>query len=94
MRLYWKGGLTVTKGIVSAVNRSIDTANGKLSGLIQTDASISSGNSGGPLVNAAGQVVGLNTAVANSSAQASAENVGFAIPIDRVRAVVERIAPS
>jgi S1-C subfamily serine protease len=89
-----EGGPTVTKGIISAVNRSIATDNGTLSGLIQTDASISSGNSGGPLVNAAGQVVGLNTAVANSSIGTSAENVGFAIPIDRVRAVVQRIHPS
>jgi S1-C subfamily serine protease len=63
------GGLTVTKGIVSALDRSIDTdAGSSLSGLIQTDAAISSGNSGGPLVNAAGQVVGMNTAIATSRA--------------------------
>jgi hypothetical protein len=57
-------GMTVTQGIVSALDRSIDTDTGTLSGLIQTDAAISSGNSGGALVNAAGQVIGINTAVA------------------------------
>ena len=89
-----EGGPTVTKGIVSALNRSINTSNGTLTGLIQTDASISSGNSGGPLVNAAGQVIGLNTAVANGGSGTSAENVGFAIPISRVQAEVQRIHPS
>ena len=48
--------MTVTQGIVSALDRSIDTENGTLTDLIQTDAAISSGNSGGPLVNARGEV--------------------------------------
>jgi len=89
-----EGGPTVTKGIVSALGRSIETSNGTLRGVLQTDASISSGNSGGPLVNAVGQVVGLNTAVANGGTGTSAENVGFAIPIDTVRDVVQRIHSS
>lgn len=89
-----EGGPTVTKGIISALGRSVETENSTLNGLIQTDASISSGNSGGPLVNAAGQVIGMNTAVATSSDGVSAENIGFAIPIDRVRAVVGELAAS
>src|SRR5439155_17149562 len=77
------GGPTVTKGIVSALDRSIDTESASLTGMIQTDAAISSGNSGGPLVNAAGQVIGINTAVALGSDRVKAQNIGFAIPIQR-----------
>jgi putative serine protease PepD len=76
------GGMTVTRGIVSALDRSIDTDTGSLEGLLQTDAAISSGNSGGALVNAAGQVIGINTAAATSSGTVTASNIGFAIPID------------
>lgn len=79
-----RGDPSVTRGIVSALDRSI----GSLSGLLQTDAAINSGNSGGPLVNAAGQVIGINTAVA---VQSNAQNIGFAIPIDDARAIAERI---
>ena len=61
-----EGGPTVTQGIISALGRSIDTETRHLAGLIQTDAAISSGNSGGPLVDADGAVVGINTAVAAS----------------------------
>ena len=73
----------MTQGIVSALDRSIDTSQGQLSGLIQTDAAISSGNSGGPLADASGQVVGVNTAVAASSGERQASNIGFVIPIDQ-----------
>lgn len=76
------GGMTVTKGIVSAVDRTIETESGSLEGLLQTDAAISSGNSGGALVDAAGRVIGINTAVAASSGSVTASNIGFAIPID------------
>jgi putative serine protease PepD len=79
-----RGDPSVTRGIVSALDRSI----GDLSGLIQTDAAINSGNSGGPLVNAAGQVIGINTAVAIEN---NAQNIGFAIPIDTAKAVAERL---
>ncbi|HEY7970967.1 MAG TPA: trypsin-like peptidase domain-containing protein [Candidatus Limnocylindrales bacterium] len=82
---------TVTRGIVSALDRSIqvqDEQTGQpvtLSGLIQTDAAINPGNSGGPLLNAAGQVVGVNTATA-----ATAEGIGFAIPIKEAQSLIEQ----
>jgi putative serine protease PepD len=85
------GGVTVTKGIVSALDRSIDVENRTLSGLIQTDAAISSGNSGGPLVNASGQVIGMNSAGAASSGSVTAENIGFAIPIAHAMQIVEQL---
>jgi S1-C subfamily serine protease len=88
------GGPTVTRGIVSALGRSIQTDTGTLSGLIQTDAAISSGNSGGPLVNAEGQVIGINAAVAASSSTVAAENIGFAIAIDTADSVVARLRAS
>jgi S1-C subfamily serine protease len=86
-----EGGMTVTRGIVSALDRELETGSGTLSGLIQTDAAISSGNSGGPLVNAAGQVIGINTAVASSGQGVEASNIGFAIPIDTAMAQVEQM---
>jgi S1-C subfamily serine protease len=82
-----KGGFTVTRGIVSALNRSIDAEDGgQLTGLIQTDAAINPGNSGGPLVNAGGQVVGINTAVSGQ-----AQNIGFAIAIDGIKAKLDKL---
>jgi putative serine protease PepD len=72
------GQASVTLGIVSGLERTVRTANGALNGLIQTDAAISSGNSGGPLVNAAGEVVGINTAVLAGGSSAST-NIGLAV---------------
>jgi S1-C subfamily serine protease len=80
------GDPTVTLGIVSALGRSIDTDTGRLEGVIQTDAAINPGNSGGPLVNSAGEVVGVNTAIAGQ-----AQNIGFAIAIDTVKPLVQRL---
>ena len=74
---------TVTLGVVSALERSLDTGNGySLEGLIQTDAAINHGNSGGPLVNSLGQVVGINTAIVRGGDASGdvAEGLGFAIP--------------
>ena len=83
------GDPSVTLGIVSALDRTLITQNeGALDGLIQTDAAISSGNSGGPLVDAGGRVVGINTAVARSDFSTAATNVGFAIAIEEVETVL------
>ena len=86
-----RGGPTVTRGIISGLDRSLDTEDGTMTGLLQTDASISSGNSGGPLLDATGKVIGINTAVATSGRGSSAENIGFAIPIDQAIPIVERL---
>ena len=84
---------TVTVGVVSATGRSIDTGLGyQIEGLIQTDAAINSGNSGGPLLNLAGEVIGINTLVVRDSSSGTvAEGLGFAIPINTARAVAEQI---
>ncbi len=91
------GGPTVTSGIVSALGRTIqaqdpncDTCKNGMrtyTGVVQTDAAINPGNSGGPLVNLAGQVVGINTAGANQ-----AENIGFAIATNAARPIIDDAA--
>ena len=85
------GAPSVTRGIVSALDRTIVTAGGALDGLVQTDAAISSGNSGGPLVDALGQVVGINTAVARGDATVAASNIGFAISVAEALPIVESL---
>ena len=84
---------TVTVGVVSATGRSIDTGKGyQIENLIQTDAAINQGNSGGPLVNLAGQVIGINTLVVRNSGSGSvAEGLGFSIPINTARAVADQL---
>ncbi len=79
-----EGTPTVTQGIVSALNRAIDAGSESLSNLIQTDAAINPGNSGGPLVNASGQVVGIDTAIVGD-----AQNIGFAIAIDSIKPLIQ-----
>ena len=76
-------GLThsLTAGVVSATDRSIPTGRGQLSGLFQFDAAVNPGNSGGPLLNRAGQVVGIVTALANPANQDFFVGIGFAVPI-------------
>ena len=88
------GTPTVTQGIVSALGRSV-TAGGvgtqteTLQNLIQTDAAINAGNSGGPLIDTAGQVIAMNTAVAGTSSDGtSSQNIGFAIPIVQVESLL------
>jgi len=84
---------TVTVGVVSATGRSIDTGQGyQIEDLIQTDAAINQGNSGGPLVNLAGDVIGINTLIVrNSGSGTVAEGLGFAIPINTAQAVAGQI---
>lgn len=83
------GDISVSTGIVSGLDRTISTdESSSMKGLIQTDAAISSGDSGGALANAAGQVIGMNTATAASSGENTAENIGFAIPASRLVTVI------
>ena len=84
---------TVTVGVISATGRSIDSGYGySIDGLIQTDAAINQGNSGGPLVNLAGEVIAINTLIIRSSGSGTvAEGLGFAIPINTARAVSEQL---
>lgn len=85
---------TVTSGIISGYGRSVQagdssgqtSATENLDNLFQTDAAINEGNSGGPLVNLNGQVIGINTAIAGN-----AQNIGFAIPINDVRGLIDRV---
>ncbi|GAA0102179.1 trypsin-like peptidase domain-containing protein [Paraclostridium bifermentans] len=77
---------SVTQGIISGLDRSIQTEQSNMTGLIQTDASINPGNSGGPLLNDKGEVIGINTAKASG-----AEGLGFAIPINTAKPIVEQI---
>jgi len=85
------GGPTVTSRIVSALDRTLAGGDQQLSGLIQTDAAINPGNSGGPLVNAEGEVIGINTAVIQSTGRSAAQNIGFAIAIDSVKPMLDRL---
>ena len=84
---------SVTVGVVSATGRAIDTGEGyKIEDLIQTDAAINQGNSGGPLVNLVGEVIGINTLIIRSSGSgATAEGLGFAIAGNTVQAVTSQI---
>lgn len=81
---------TVTSGIISGVGRPVSAQDGNsvenLTDLLQTDAAINPGNSGGPLVNLSGQVIGINTAVAQD-----AQSVGFSIPIDFAKGIITNL---
>lgn len=77
---------TVTTGVISALGRSIRTERSFHTDLVQTDAAINPGNSGGPLINALGELIGINTAIVDG-----ASGIGFAIPVDRVRGVTEEL---
>jgi putative serine protease PepD len=82
---------TVTSGIVSALDREVDTGSERLTGLLQTDAAINQGNSGGALVDTAGRVIGINVAIATAGDSTGSVGVGFAIPAATVTAVVRQM---
>ena len=77
---------TVTTGVVSALNRTIEGQNVMMNNVIQTDASINPGNSGGPLLNSQGEVIGINTAILGQ-----AQGMGFAIPINTARSITDEL---
>ena len=79
---------TVTGGMVSAVNRNVETSSGAKLNLIQTDAAINPGNSGGPLVNTKGEVIGINT----MKISGGAEGIGFSIPINEVKDRIDSLS--
>lgn len=79
---------TVTAGLISGLNRRLQTRERDYGKVIQTDAAINPGNSGGPLINALGEVIGMNTAIAYPS-----QSIGFAIPIDDVKPHIARFLP-
>jgi S1-C subfamily serine protease len=85
------GDPTVTLGIVSSLDRTLATEAGPLKGLIQTDAAVSSGNSGGPLINAVGRVVGINTLVLTTGVGSTANGLGFAISVDELLPNLDRL---
>ncbi|MGN6586882.1 MAG: S1C family serine protease, partial [Solirubrobacterales bacterium] len=83
---------TVTSGIVSALQRQIQAPNGfSINHVIQTDAAINPGNSGGPLINSAGEVIGINSQIATGGGGNGNVGIGFAIPIDTVRAEIDQM---
>ena len=77
---------TVSVGVISGLSRTVQAQGEILTDVIQTDAAINQGNSGGPLLNLKGEVIGINTAVA-----LGAENIGFAIPINQVKGVINQV---
>ena len=80
------GGPSVTSGVISAINRTIESERGLIENLVQTDASINPGNSGGPLVDVSGKVIAINTAIIPF-----AQGIGFAIPINSAKACTSDI---
>ena len=80
---------TVTTGIVSALGRTVPTQVGELHDLIQTDAAINSGNSGGPLADREGRAIGINSAIA--SASGGSDGIGFAVPIDQAIQILDKV---
>lgn len=80
---------TLTTGIVSSLGREIRNENSTLEGLVQTDAAINEGNSGGPLLDSQGNVIGINTAILAPGGSGGNIGIGFAMPINRAKAMLE-----
>ncbi|HZD59749.1 MAG TPA: trypsin-like peptidase domain-containing protein [Anaerolineae bacterium] len=89
---------TMTQGIVSALNRTIDSPNQnyrfKIRNVIQTDAAVNHGNSGGPLINSTGEVIGINSQIAASSPQSDFSGIAFAVPSNTVKDIISQIRGS
>jgi len=81
------GGPSVTSGVVSAINRTIESERGLIENLVQTDAAINPGNSGGPLIDTEGRIIAINTAIIPY-----AQGIGFAIPINAAKQYTTEIA--
>ena len=81
---------TMTDGIICGINRDVSIGDRTMT-LMQTNAALNSGNSGGPLVNMEGQIIGINTAKLSSSGYTTAEGLGFAIPIDSAKPIVDEL---
>lgn len=82
---------TVTSGFISALHRDMNIGQHTLMDLIQTDAAINPGNSGGPLMNSAGEVIGINTALVNPTPTGGFTGIGLAVPINRAKRVANQI---
>ncbi len=83
---------TVTVGVVSATGMNLDAINERYYlNMIQTDASINGGNSGGPLVNSLGEVIGMNTLIFTSGNNSGSIGLGFAIPVNKVKRIIEEL---
>jgi len=81
---------TMTTGIISSLNRSLPTKSGRtMRSMVQIDAALNRGNSGGPLLNSRGKLIGMNTAIASSTGENT--GVGFAIPVDTIKRVVPQL---
>ena len=84
---------SLTTGVISALDRTVTMSSGTVMDLLQTDCAINSGNSGGPLFNEYGEVIGITNAKysSNGNGQASIDNIGFAIPIDQVKDLITQL---
>lgn len=83
---------TVTVGVISAVGMNLGTANNRYYvNMLQTDAAINSGNSGGPLVNAVGELIGMNTLIFTAQGSSGNVGVGFAIPVNKLKKVINEL---
>jgi S1-C subfamily serine protease len=86
---------TLTTGVISALRRTIAAPNGaKIAGALQTDAPINPGNSGGPLLNEAGEVIGINSQIETSGSHSGSVGIGFAVPINAAKVTVAKLSRS
>src|SRR5439155_27019391 len=82
---------SVTVGVISGLNRTLRPADRPLRNVIQTDAAINPGNSGGPLLDASGQIIGINTAIEAVSGQRGFGGIGYAVPAETVLRYLDRM---